>query len=461
MRWRVCLAPLTTYSTYLHHFHPLHPLTHTLTSSLPHFISLTGKKITMQLRSTAAFTAALISTITFLLLSTTVTSHNITRILADFPEFSTFNHYLTITHLADDINNRQTITVCAVNNAGMSDLLSKHLSVYTIKNILSLHVLLDYFGAKKLHQITNGTALAATMFQATGTATGSSGFVNITDLRGGKVGFGSEDTGTTDATFVKSLKEIPYNISVIQISSMLPSSEAEAPTPEPAAVNITSLMSAHGCKNFAEALLASDAMKTYADNIDGGLSVFCPLDDAFKGFTPKFKNLTVADKQSLLEYHGVPVYQSMSMLKSSNGLMNTLATDGANKFDFTVQNDGQDVTIKTSLVTAKIVGTLIDQQPLIIFTIDKVLLPKEIFKGALSPAPAPAPEADSPADSPKPSKKKKKGKAPAAPASSESPADSPDGDVADQEADGNNGGEMKGLRFVVLGLIVGVLGLFM
>ncbi|KAL4566915.1 hypothetical protein LXL04_031041 [Taraxacum kok-saghyz] len=407
----------------------------------------------MQLRSMAAVTAVVISMLGLLMSGATVEGHNITSILAKFPEFSTFNHYLTITHLADEINNRQTITVCAVDNAGMSDLLSKHLSVYAMKNVLSLHVLLDYFGAKKLHQITNGTALAATMFQATGTASGASGFVNITDLKGGKVGFGSEETGKTDATFVKSVHELPYNISVIQISSMLPSAEAEAPTPEPAAVNITSLMSAHGCMNFAEALLASAAMKTYEDNIDGGLSVFCPLDDAFKAFLPKYKNLTVGGKQSLLEYHGVPIYQSMSMLKSSNGLMNTLATDGASKYDFTVQNDGQEVTIKTSIVTAKIVGTLIDQQPLVIFTINKVLLPRELFKASISPAPAPAPEADAPtAASPKSSKKKKHKSPPASDSPSDSPADSPDGDVADQEADSNNAAEIKGFRFAVVAL---------
>ncbi|PWA97240.1 FASCICLIN-like arabinogalactan 1 [Artemisia annua] len=412
-----------------------------------------------RISSTSAFSAATtVLILSVLLAATTTNAHNITKILAKFPEFSTFNHYLSLTHLADDINNRQTITVMAVNNAAMSDLLSNHLSINTMKNILSLHVLLDYFGAKKLHQITNGTALAATMFQATGTASGSSGFVNITDLKGGKVGFGSEDSGRTDATFVKSLTEVPYNISVIQISSMLPSAEAEAPTPEPAAVNITALMSLHGCKDFADALSASDAMKTYADNVDGGLSVFCPLDDAFKGFLPKFKNLTIDGKQSLLEYHAVPVYQSLSMLKSSNGVMNTLATDGAEKFDFTVQNDGQDVTIKSSkLVTAKIVGTLIDQQPLIIFTINKVLVPKELFKGALSPAPAPAPEADAPAESPKAAKKKKHKAAPAVDSPADSPADSPDGAVADQEADGNNAVGIKGLGFVMVLSFLGLL----
>lgn len=103
----------------------------------------------------------------------------------------------------------------------MSSLLAKQLSVYTLRNVLSLHVLVDYFGTKKLHQITDGTALASTMFQATGSATGTSGYVNITDLKGGKVGFGAEDNdGKLDAVFVKPLEEIPYNISVLQISQV-------------------------------------------------------------------------------------------------------------------------------------------------------------------------------------------------------------------------------------------------
>lgn len=388
----------------------------------------------MQHLRTTAITAVL--SLIFLLSPTTTTAaHNITAILNKYPEFSSFNHYLTETHLAAEINRRITITVCAVDNAGMADLLSKHLSISAMKNVLSLHVLLDYFGAKKLHQITDGTALAATMFQATGTATGTSGFVNITDLKGGKVGFGTEDNGgVLPASFVKSLDERPYNLSVIQISQILSSSEAEAPAPAPSSQNITALMSAHGCKVFADTLSASDAQKTYEDNLDGGLTIFCPLDDAFKKFMPKFKNLTVAGKQALLESHAVPVYESMQMLKQNNGLMNTLATDGASKYDITVQNDGDQVTLKTKLVTAKITGTLFDEQPLSIYTLNNVLLPKELFKAALSPTPAPAPAPEPAADSPKGSKKKKH-KAVDSP--SDSPADSPDDDPADQTADEN------------------------
>ncbi|XP_068641192.1 fasciclin-like arabinogalactan protein 1 [Aristolochia californica] len=376
--------------------------------------------------------------LSLVLLSSAASAHNITRILAKHPEFSTFNHYLTTTHLAPEINRKETITILALDNSAMSAILAKGLPIATIKNILSLHILLDYFGAKKLHQITNGTALSATMYQATGSAPGSSGFVNITDLKGGKVGFGAEDNnGVLDASFVKSVQEIPYNISVIQISHPLSSPEAEAPTPSPVEQNLTAILGKKGCKNFADLLASSGALKTFEDNLPGGLTVFCPGDEAIKKFAPKYKNLTAEGKASVLLFHGVPIYQSMAMLKSNNGLMNTLATDGAKKFDFTVQNEAEDVTLKTKINTAKITGTVIDDEPLVAYTLDTVLLPKELFKAeAPSPAPAPAPEADSPAESPKRAKKAKaKAKSPPAPDVVDAPADAPSDDsVADDDS---------------------------
>lgn len=181
-------------------------------------------------------------------------------------------------------------------------------------------------------------------------------------------------------------------------------------------------------------------------NAEGGLTVFCPLDDAFKAFLPKYKNLSKADKTSFLEFLAVPVYQSLSMLKSNNGLMNTLATDGAKKFDFTVQNEGEEVTLKTKINTVKITGTLIDEQPLAIYTTDKVLMPNELFKGAAAPTPSPAPAPEKAADAPKGSKH-----APST-AAADSPADSPDGDPADQTADEDAGVKAGAARFLALGL---------
>ncbi|XP_077222652.1 fasciclin-like arabinogalactan protein 2 [Tasmannia lanceolata] len=188
-------------------------------------------------------------------------------------------------------------------------------------------------------------------------------------------------------------------------------------------INLTTLM-AKQCKVFADLLTVSGALQTFNDNVDGGLTVFCPMDEAMKSFMPKYKNLTAEGKESLLLYHGVPVYESMTMLRSSNGLMNTLATDGAKKFDFTVQNEGEEVTLETKVITAKITGTLLDEQPLGIYTVDKVLQPIELFK-ALIPvvAPAPAPVL---ASAPKKAESSKAGDLPSSPSIPSEPEISPD-----------------------------------
>lgn len=381
-----------------------------------------------------------------LLLSSAADGHNITHILAGHPDFSTFSHYLTVTHLAAEINRRRTITVCAVDNAAMNDLLSKHFSLDTIKNILSLHVFADYFGAKKLHQVAKGSTTTSSLFQATGEAAGTSGYVNITDFKGGKVGFTPIDSGSDNqpmATFVKSIIEEPYVISVIQISHVLSSPEAEAPTGSPTDVNVTSLMANQGCKAFSDLIIAHGDADTFTQNLETGLTIFCPEDEALNSFMPRFKNLTDDDKTSLILYHAISFYNSLGMLRAGNGLMNTLATEGAKKFDFTIQNDGDDVKIETKVVTATISGTLIDRDPLAVFKVDKVLLPTELFKAA--PA-APAP---------KPSKSKK-----AADADADAPGPSEDDTAAADEDSSNDGGRITsggGFMSVCFALLVGIL----
>lgn len=376
---------------------------------------------------------------------------NITKILAQHPEFSTFNHYLTVTHLAGEINRRNTITVLVVDNHGMGDVLAKHLTLFALKNVLSLHVLADFLGAKRLHQINHRSTAVSTLLQATGIAPGTSGYVNITNMRGGKVAFGaaSEESNAAalNSFFVKSVDEVKYEIAVIQITTMLRSPVAEAPTPSPSQFNLTTLMAKKGCTTFANLLTSTaDVEKTYEGNVDGGLSVFCPVDQAMKSFMPKFKNLTADGKASLLLYHGFPVYMSMQMLKTSNGVINTLATDGTSKnYNMTVQNDGELVTIQTRITTAKITGTVIDEQPLVIYTIDKVLEPRELFKVPDTEAPAPAPAAKSP--------KGEKLVSPPAPAGPESAPD-------DQKAaDDNEGARVPCGRWIAAGaaLATGIL----
>ncbi|CAM0950754.1 unnamed protein product [Alopecurus aequalis] len=321
-------------------------------------------------------------------------SFNITTILAAHPEFSKFNSMLSKTRLANDINMRQTITVLAVDNAAMAAL--DQYALPTVRHILSLHVLVDYYGAKKLRALPNGATASASMFQATGSAGGMSGYVNITSHKGGKVDFISEDADVTatPSLYVKSIKELPYDIAVLQVSSVLSSSEAEAPVPPPAPVDLVELLSKKYCKSFAELVAGNaDVFRTLNETKDNGLTLFCPVDAAVAAFMPKYKNLTAKAKTAILLYHGVPDYFSLQLLKSNNGMVSTLATTSYVKKDYSynVKNNDADVTLVTKVVTSTITATVGDSEPLAVYAVSKFLQPKELFKVVEAPAPAPEP----------------------------------------------------------------------
>lgn len=230
---------------------------------------------------------------------------------------------------------------------------------------------------------------------------------------------------------------------------------AVAPPPPPA--NLTSLMAKKSCKTFADLLLSTpDAASTFQSSVDGGITIFCPSDSAMKPFVSKFKNLTAEAKLSVLLFHAIPVYYSLDQLKSNNGVVNTLATDGtAKNFNFTVQNDGDHITLKTEADSpAKIIGTVLDKEPVAIFSIDGVLKPEELFAPVEAPAPAPS----SVADAPKPAKGKKTKK-------HQPVADAPgpdSADAADQKAaDDNDGFRVAATRwFSMAGLMVVAAGVF-
>ncbi|TQD86028.1 hypothetical protein C1H46_028414 [Malus baccata] len=338
--------------------------------------------------------------LTLLSLAATIQSHNITDILSAFPDYSLYNSYLTQTRLADEINTHQTITVLVFNNAAISALAAKHpLSV--IKNALSLHVLLDYYDAPKLHKISDGSVLTTTLYQTTGHAPGNLGFVNITDLQGGKVGFGSAAPGSKlDSSYTKSVKQIPYNISVLEISApVIAPGILTAPAPSASDINITALLEKAGAKKFASLIVSTGVIKTYQSAADKGLTIFAPNDEAFKAKgVPDLSKLTNAELVSILQYHAIAGYSPIGSLKTSKAPISTLATNGAGKYDLTVTTAGDQVTLHTGVGSSRVADTVLDSTPVAIFTVDNVLLPSELFGKSPSPAPGPAPvSAPSPA----------------------------------------------------------------
>ncbi|WVZ91957.1 hypothetical protein U9M48_038061 [Paspalum notatum var. saurae] len=364
----------------------------------------------------------------------TVQGFDILQILGKHDEFSQFCKLLNETHLAGDINRDRTITVLAVANGDMGQLTGGHYSLGTIRHILELHVVADYYDEKKLKQLSHAATAASTLFQRSGFAPGMAGYVNITQHRGGKVTFIVDDAADSvkPVTFVKQIESHRYDYSVLQVSSVLSSPEAEAPVAPPAPINLTEVLSKKYCKSFA-GLLAADA-KAF-DIINGtkdtALTLFCPVDAAVAAFMPKFKNLTAKAKTAILLYHAAPDYYSMQFLKSNKGKLTTLASTSVSKKDYTYEasSEADTVTLDTTVGTSDIQATVRDDDPLAVYAVTKFLQPKELFKAkATDLAPAPAPEG------PKKKKTKKKGSSADA-AASPSDDESADGPAADSSSD--------------------------
>lgn len=188
--------------------------------------------------------SSLLFLVAFLLFSSAATAFNITKLLGQFPDFSNLNDLLTQTKLNDQINSRQTITVLAVNNAGLSGLSGKPLDL--VKKVLSAHVVLDYYDVQKITElgISKKTSTLTTLFQASGSAVNQQGFINVALVNEGEIAFGSAVKGANmDSKLVKMAASQPYNISVLQItqpisipgidSSPSPQRPSAAPVPAP------------------------------------------------------------------------------------------------------------------------------------------------------------------------------------------------------------------------------------
>ncbi|OIW09322.1 hypothetical protein TanjilG_01293 [Lupinus angustifolius] len=186
----------------------------------------------------------LLLSFSLLLMFPCVTCFDITKLLSQFPTYSTFSNYLTQTNLATDINNRNSITILAVDNSGMAPVSGKSMNV--IKNVLSLHVILDYFDVQKLQHLQNQSVTVRTLFDTSGQAHGLQGFVKITDLSTGAVSFASafDTNDSIGCNLIKSLVSQPYNISVVHVSTVimppfLLSNSNNAPALAPAPITVT------------------------------------------------------------------------------------------------------------------------------------------------------------------------------------------------------------------------------
>lgn len=115
-----------------------------------------------------------------------------------------------------------------------------------------------------------------------------------------------------------------------------------------------------------------------------GITLFVPTDEAFANLPPavELPALSAEKKALVLKFHVLHSYYPLGSLESIvNPVQPTLATEdnGAGSFTLNIRRVNGSVAINTGIVQAVITQTVFDQNPVAIFGVSRVLLPREVF----------------------------------------------------------------------------------
>ncbi|KAL3653145.1 hypothetical protein CASFOL_002826 [Castilleja foliolosa] len=330
-----------------------------------------------------------------------ISSLNITDLLSSYRDLSGFTSFLTSSAAASDLSSRSNITILAVPNDRLPTAIP---SSSILPDVLRYHVLLRYLSLSDLHLIPPTGQLVPTLFQATGRAQDNSGSVNITyDPSSDTVAFHSLATKSY-ATLLPVNKTLGDNegVSILLLNSLLipynPDLMASETRPSQG-INITKeLIDGHDFNVAASMLTASGVVSEFEAAEGGaGITLFVPTDGAFSDLPSSlgFQSLAADKKALVLKYHVLHSYYPMGTLESIvNPVYPTLATEQngvAGKFTVNISRVNGSVAIDTGVVLASITQTVFDMNPVSIFGVSRVLLPREYFGGGVVMTSAPPP----------------------------------------------------------------------
>ncbi|XP_052187328.1 fasciclin-like arabinogalactan protein 4 [Diospyros lotus] len=317
---------------------------------------------------------------------------NITNLLSSYPDLSDFANLLSTTAVAGDLSHRSSISLLAVPNSFLrSSDLTRRPSSTNLADVVRYHVLLEFLSWQDLRQIPASGKLVTTLYQTTGRATSNFGSVNITrDPSTNAVSVRSPAAySPSNASVLSVIKTLPYNISIFAVSSLLVPFGFDlmaSETRPPLGLNITkTLIDDHNFNVAASMLNASGVVGDLEkDEAGAGVTLFVPTDDAFANLpaTASFQSLPADKKATVLKFHVLHSYYPLGSLESIvNPVQPTLATEetGAGRFTLNISRVNGSVAINTGIVQASVTQTVFDQNPVAIFGISEVLLPKEIF----------------------------------------------------------------------------------
>lgn len=332
-------------------------------------------------------------TLFYLLLSSCpILAINITNLLSPYPDLSDFSNLLLTTSVATDLTHRSSLTLLAVPNSYLrsSDLIH-HPTATNLADVLRYHILLQYLSQPDIALIPTTGKLITTLYQTTGRATGNFGSVNITrNPTTNTISILSPATySPSNATIISLIKTLPYNVSIFAVNSLIIPygfDLAASETRPPLGLNITkALLDGHNFNVAASMLIASGVVDEFqADEGGAGITLFVPTDESFADLpaTARFQSLPAEKKAVVLKFHVLHSYYPLGSLQSIvNPVQPTLATEdmGAGSFTLNISKINGSLAIDSGIVSASVTQTVFDQNPVAIFGVSRVLLPREIF----------------------------------------------------------------------------------
>jgi uncharacterized surface protein with fasciclin (FAS1) repeats len=176
-----------------------------------------------------------------------------------------------------------------------------------------------------------------------------------------------------------------------------PASAQTAAAPGPAGPpNITAILTKGGQYTTLLRLMTStqvaNQINNQLNNSNSGLTIFAPTDNAFNSLPAGTLNsLTDQEKVSLIQFHVVPNFMSVTQFETVSNPLRTQAGNSENgEYPLNVTAANNQVNISTGVVNATVDNTIYSDGQLAVYQVNQVLLPLSIF-GAHTPAPAPSP----------------------------------------------------------------------
>ncbi|WOL16283.1 fasciclin-like arabinogalactan protein 11 [Canna indica] len=169
--------------------------------------------------------------------------------------------------------------------------------------------------------------------------------------------------------------------------------------------NVTAILEKAGQFGTLIRLLRStqvgDQINNQMNNSNSGLTIFAPTDNAFSSLpSGTLNSLSDQEKVALIQFHVLPSAIPISQFETVSNPVRTQAGDATNgRYPLNVTTSGSQVNITTGVVNTTIANTLFSDSQLVVYQVDKVLLPLQLFGPAPPPSSAPAPEPAKPGKS--------------------------------------------------------------